>query len=206
MARAGPAGAGDRGLAATADGGRQTRLVTGDHRRLNRRREKGGGKTAKTVRSKHGSRYHLAVESKRGLPLELRLSAGNENERRHLRPLLDQLARRGHSPEELRADRGYYSKDVIETLCAREIKPEISKPRRKGEPIPEGTKTWTVTRGRKQHIRVADPKGAGRWMIERTNAWLRSCPRIDVRRDVKPENYFSFLQLRSIMLLATNAI
>ena len=135
----------------------------------------------------------------------MRLSAGNVNERRYLGPLLDQLARRGRSPEELRADRGYYSKTVIETLLARGIKPEISKPRRQGDPIPEGTKTWTVTRGRRTHLRTADPKSAGRWMIERTNAWFRSCPHIDVRRDVKPENYVSFLQLRTLQLLA-NAI
>ena len=131
-----------------------------------------------------------------------RVSAGNVNERRYLGVLLDARARLGLSPVEVAADRGYYSKAVIETLVARDIKPEISKPRRAGDPIPEGVKTWVVTRGRKKHVRCGDPKGSDRWMIERTNAWLRSCPRIDVRRDVKPDNYLAFIQLRSIALLA----
>ena len=135
----------------------------------------------------------------------MRLSAGNENERRHLVPLLDQLARRGRTPAQLLADRGYHSWSLIQSICERGIEPRISKPRRKGDPIPEGTKTWVVARGKGKQIKTLDPKAAERWPVERTNSWYRSCPRLDVRRDVKHENYLAFYQIRSIVLLAKRA-
>jgi hypothetical protein len=81
----------------------------------------------------------------------------------------------------------------------------ISKPRRAGDPVPEGTKTRVVARGKGTQIKTPDPNARHRWSIERTNSWLRSCPRIDVRRDVKPENYLAFLKIRSIVILGNRA-
>jgi len=51
-----------------------------------------------------------------GLPLAARLSAGNENERRHVIPLLDSLAARGIHPGQLWADRGYDSRELERQL------------------------------------------------------------------------------------------
>jgi hypothetical protein len=95
---------------------------------------------------------------------------------------------------------------LIHSIGERGIKPRISKPRRAGDPIPEGTKSWVVARGKGKQTKTPDPLARERSAIERTNSWLRSCPRIDVRRDVKPDNYLAFLQLRSIVLLAKRAI
>ena len=82
------------------------------------------------------------------MPLEILLSAGNENERRYLLPLLDLLAKRKIRPVELHGDRGYYSLRHEQALSERGIRSRISRPRRKGEPIPAGTKTREVWRGK----------------------------------------------------------
>jgi transposase len=148
-----------------------------------------------------GSRYHLAVAAN-GAPLEVRLAAGNENERRHLLPLIDALAGRGIQPRELFADRGYASRALEEALRARAIEPRISQPRRKGEAIPQGTATREVWRGRRRRLRTPDPEAARRWPVERTNAWLKALRRIATRRERKADNYLAFLHLGMILILA----
>ena len=105
---AGPVGRRDRRLAGAACWREPARLVAGDRRRLSGRREKGGEKVARSLLGRPGSRYHLAVDAN-GLPLEVRLAAGNENEQRHLLPLIDALIERGIRPAEVWADRGYDS-------------------------------------------------------------------------------------------------
>ena len=82
----------------------------------------------------------------------------NENERRHLLPLLDQLAARGRVPAELWADRGYHAKALLDELQQRKIEPHISKPRRAGDPIPPGTPTRTVYRGKQKRVKTARPR------------------------------------------------
>lgn len=131
----------------------------------------------------------------------MRLSAGNENERRHLLPLLDALAQRGIRPGELWADRGYDSRELEQALCERGIKPRISRRRRPGEQIPADTRVREVRRGRKRILKTPDPQARYRWPVERTNAWLRNRRRIATRRDRKPENYEAFLQLAMILIL-----
>lgn len=148
-----------------------------------------------------GSRFHLAVDAN-GSPLEVRLSAGNENERRHLLPLVDALGGRGICPGELWADRGYASARLEQALREREIEPRISRPRRKGEQLPAGTPTRAVWRGRKRRLRTGDPLARHRWPVERTTAWLKARRRIATRRDRKAANYLSFLQLGMILILA----
>src|SRR5438552_16990836 len=135
MVAARPARAGDRGLAGATGGRRPARLATGDRRCLAGGREKGGDQVGRTQRGRPGSRYHLAVDA-RGAPLEVRLAPGNENERRHLLPLVDALAARGIRPHEVWADRGYDSAALVRALRERKIEPRISKRRRAGDPIP----------------------------------------------------------------------
>ena len=133
----------------------------------------------------------------------MRLSAGNENERRHLLPLLDALRRRGIQPAELWADRGYHSAELERELRQRGIEPRISRPRRRGEPIPPGTPVREVWRGKKRRLKTRDPLARHRWPIERTNGWLRNRRRINIRRDRKPETYEAFLQLAMILILTS---
>ena len=131
----------------------------------------------------------------------MRLSAGNENERRHLLPLLDALAQRGIRPGELLADRGYDSAALEDELRERGITPRISKRRKPGQPIPAGTPTREVWRGKKRRLRTPDPQARHRWPVERTNAWLRNRARVATRRDRRPETYEAFLQLATILIL-----
>jgi transposase len=179
----------------------QARLVARDRGRLAGRCEKGGEQVARTLLGRPGSRYHLAVDAN-GAPLEVRLAPGNENERRHLLPLLDALARRGIHPRELWADRGYDSSAIEEALREREIEPRISKRRRPGEPIPADRPVREVWRGKRRQLKSRDPLARHRWPIERTNAWLKALRRIATRRDRKADNYLAFVQLGMIVILA----
>src|SRR5438128_739155 len=202
MVAARPARAGDRGLAGATGGRRPARLATDDRRCLAGGREKGGAQVGRTQRGRPGSRYHLAVDA-RGAPLEVRL-AGNENERRHLLPLVDALAARGIRPEQVWADRGYDSSALAEALRERQIEPCISKRRRGGAPVAEGQATREVWRGKKRQLKTRDPQARHRWPVERTNAWLKARRRIATRRDRKADNYLAFLHLGMLHILATS--
>jgi transposase len=131
----------------------------------------------------------------------VRLSAGNEHELRHLLPLVDELLERGIQPRELWADRGYAAKAVEQALRERGIEPHISKPRRAGDPIPDGLPVREVWRGRQRRLKTPDPQARHRWPVERTNAWLKARRRIATRRDRKPANYEAFLHLAMILIL-----
>jgi transposase len=129
------------------------------------------------------------------------LSAGNENERRQLLPLIDELLAREMRPLEVWADRGYASRELEQQLREREIEPRISQPRRPGEPIPDGIPVSEVWRGRRRRLKTRDSQARRRWPVERTNAWLKARRRIATRRDRKPDNYLAFLQLAMILIL-----
>ena len=86
-------------------------------------------------------------------------------------------------------------------LLDRQIESRISKPRRPGDPIPPGTPTREVWRGRRRRIKTADPQARHRWPVERTNAWLKAKRRIATRRDRKADNYLAFLHLGMILIL-----
>ena len=131
----------------------------------------------------------------------MRLAAGNENERRHLLPLLDALAQRGIRPGQLWADRGYASQKIEQALRSREIEPRISQPRQAGDPIPAGTRTRQVWRGNQRRLKTPDPQTRQRWPVERTNSWLKSKRRIGTRRDRNPNNYLAFLHLGMLLIL-----
>jgi transposase len=132
----------------------------------------------------------------------VRLAAGNENERRHLLPLIDALLARGIQPGELWADRGYASRELEQALLERKIQPRISQPRRAGDPIPPGTSTREVWRGRRRRTRSSDPSARHRWPIERTNAWLKARRRIATRRERKAANYLALVHLGMLLILA----
>jgi transposase len=192
--------AGAAAAAGAVGGGETAGLVAGDRRRVAGRGEKGGAQVARSLRGSAGSRYHLAVDAN-GAPLAVRLSAGNENERKHLLPLIDELLARDIQPGEVWADRGYDSIELEWELLDRGLEPRISKRRRQGEPIPADTKTTTVWRGRRRRQKTRDPLARHRWPVERSNAWLKARRRIATRRDRKPENYLAFLQLGMILIL-----
>jgi transposase len=196
--RAARAGAARPARAPGASG--QAGLVAGDRRCLAGRGKKGGEQVARTLLGKPGSRYHLAVDAG-GRPLAVRLSAGNENERRHLLPLLDALAAEGIRPRELWADRGYDSRALEEALRERRIEPRISKRRRAGDPLPPERAGAVVWRGNRRQRKSLDPLARHRWPVERTNAWLKAKRRIATRRDRKAANYLAFLQLGMILVL-----
>lgn len=99
------------------------------------------------------------------------------------------------------ADRGYASREIDAHLRALGITPQISQPRRAGQPIPPGTPTREVARGRQRRVKTRDPQAHLRWPIERTNAWLKAKRRIGTRRDRKPENYLAFVTLGMILVL-----
>lgn len=131
----------------------------------------------------------------------MRVAAGNENEQRHLLPLVDELLARGIRPVELWADRGYASKQLEQELWARQIEPRISQPRRAGDPIEPDQVVREVWRGKQRRLKTRDPQARQRWPVERTNAWLKARRRVATRRDRKPDNYLAFVQLAMILIL-----
>jgi transposase len=201
VAAAGTARGGLAGAAAGIVRGGAARLVARDRRCLAGRGEKGGAQVARTLLGRPGSRYHLAVDA-HGAPLEVRLSAGNEHEGRHLLPLIDALCERGLKPGQVWADRGYDSQHLRAALAEREIEPCISRRRPRGQPLAADQPRREVWRGRTRQVKVPDPQARHRWPVERTNAWLKAKRRIATRRDRKPENYLAFLHLGMILILA----
>ena len=135
------------------------------------------------------------------MPLEVRLAAGNENERQHLLPLIDALIARGMRPGEVWADRGYDSAHLERALRERKIEPRISKRRQPNQPIPSDEPSREIWRGKKRTRKTRDREARHRWPVERTNAWLKAKRRIATRRDYNPDNYLAFLQLGMILIL-----
>jgi transposase len=129
----------------------------------------------------------------------VRVAPGNENERRHLLPLVDELLARGLRPRELWADRGYDGEALREQLRRRAIEPRISKRRRQGDPPAQASRE--VWRGRKRQQLARDPEGRHRWPVERTNAWLRNWRRISCRWERRPELYLALLQLACALII-----
>jgi transposase len=134
--------------------------------------------------------------------LAVRLSAGNENERKQLLPLIDALIERKMRPGQVWADRGYDSDELEQDLLDRKIEPRISKRRRRGEPVPANETTVEVWRGKKRTTKTRDPHPKHRWPVERTNAWLKAKRRIATRRDRKADIFLAFLQIGMILILA----
>ncbi len=133
--------------------------------------------------------------------MAVELSAGNENEQRYFLSLIDTVRARGMHPAEVWADRGYASRAHEQALTERGIESRISQPRKRGQPIPPGSPTRVVWRGKQKRIKTPDPDARHRWPIERTIGWLKGFRRIATRRDRKAATYLGFLQLGIILIL-----
>ena len=147
------------------------------------------------------TKYHLAVEAN-GWPVEVRLGPGNENERAHLLPLLDRVLTAGYQPDEVWADRGYCSNPLREAISERNAIPKISRRRRAGDPDRPGQTQRPGTRGRQKVIRRTDPEARHRWVVERTNAWLRRFRRLNTRTEPNSRVYHAYLTIALIIILA----
>jgi transposase len=143
----------------------------------------------------------LAVDAQ-GWPLQVRLGPGNENERAHLLPLVDALRASGYQPAEVWADRGYCSEPLRDALRERGISPHISKRRRPGQAPLEGQTARPGRRGRKRVVKTNDPQARHRWVVERTNAWLRRFRRLTIRTEPNSLVYHSYLTIALILILA----
>jgi transposase len=131
----------------------------------------------------------------------VRLGPGNENERAHLLPLLDALRACGYQPGEVWADRGYCSNSLRDEIKARGSTPQISRRRRAGDPPQPGQTTRQGTRGRRRVTRTSDPLARRRWVVERTNAWLRSFRRLSTRTEPNSHVYLAYLTIALIIIL-----
>jgi Transposase DDE domain len=118
-----------------------------------------------------------------------------------LLPLVDDLLGRGYLAGELWADRGYASAELEAELRARGIVPQISKPRRAGDPIAPGTPTREVWRGRRRRTKTADPNARHRWPVERTNSWLRNWRRVATRWERRPELWLAVIQIAAAITI-----
>lgn len=131
----------------------------------------------------------------------MRLGPGNENERAHLLPLIDTLRARGYQPSEVWADRGYCSNPLRNELSTRGITPMISKRRRAGDPLLPGQTDRRGSRGRQTITRTSDPLARHRWVVERTNAWLRRFRRLTIRTEPNSAVYLAYLTIALITIL-----
>lgn len=134
--------------------------------------------------------------------MQAALGPGNENERAQLLPLVDALRSAGYRPQEVWADRGYCSDPLRDQLKERGIRPQISKRRRAGQPPGRGQTTRVGTRGRRRVLRTSDPLARHRWVVERTNAWLRRFRRLTIRTEPNSRVYLAYLTIALLIILA----
>jgi len=132
-----------------------------------------------------------------GRPLQAIVSAGNENERPYLLPLLDQLPDEVRAvlsdavmPAQLYADRGYDSRRLNEQISDRGLTPMISRRQFHGK----GATPQPRPKRR-------DPLGRKRWPIERTNAWLTSWRRVATRWERRSDLFLAIVLLVLIVVL-----
>ena len=134
------------------------------------------------------------------MPLQVLVSAGNDNERRYLMPLLerlcgriDQALRTTAVPVVLYADRGYDSLALRDQISQHGLTAAIS--RRRFASSSDGPP------GRRRKQRLRDPLGRHRWPIERTNAWLRSWRRVETRWERRSDLYLAMIELVVIVII-----
>jgi transposase len=78
----------------------------------------------------------------------------------------------------------------------------ISRRRRPGEPDLPGQTQRPGTRGRKRVTRRSDPQARHRWVVERTNAWLRRFRRLNTRYEPQAHVYLAYLTIALLIILA----
>ena len=151
----------------------------------------------RSLRGRSGSRFHLIVDAS-GIPFAIRVGAGNENERRKLLPLLDELLAREIRPPQLWADRGYDGEQLRERIRERGVEPVISRRRRPGQPAAAHARL--LERGGRRVARSRDPHGRQRWPVERTNSWLRNWRRVSTRWERQPDYWLAVIQTAAAMV------
>jgi transposase len=120
------------------------------------------------------------VVDRQGIPLAARVTAANVNDGSMLEAMVDAVPpiQRSHGrprrrPKKLHADKAYASRHNRTVLRLRHIRARIARP------------------GIESRTRL----GRFRWVVERTQAWLASFRRLDVRYERRPELYQAFLDL-----------
>jgi transposase len=116
-------------------------------------------------RARTGSKHHLLVNAA-GVPLAVALTGGNRNDVPQLLPLVDgitpvagKVGRPRQRPDRIVTDRGYDHDSYRRELWRRGVKLVIAR---------RGTK---------------DGSGLGRWVVERTFAWLHNFRRLRIRME-----------------------
>src|SRR3954468_4886167 len=132
-----------------------------------------------TDRAKRGSKRHVICDG-RGVPLAVRLTGANRNDSQEALVLVDAiLPLQGHRGRPRRrpacviGDRGYDAAAIRSGLVARGILPLLAMRR--------------TTHG--------SGLGVGRWVVERTFAWLNQFWRLRVRYDRRADIHEAFLSL-----------
>jgi transposase len=120
------------------------------------------------------------------------IGPGNENERAHLLPLVDELTHAGYDITEVWADRGYDGLTLRDSLAQRDITAMISPRRKRGKA------------GQPHHPPKRDPLARKRWVIERTNAWIKRFRRISTRHEPDSRVYLAYLTLALLIILNRN--
>lgn len=115
--------------------------------------------------------------------------------------MVDALREAGYRPAEVWADRGYDSSALDRQLRERKIQPVISKRRRPGDPLLPGQTSRPATRGRKRVTKTSDPLARHRWVVERTNAWLRRFKRLTIRTEPNSTVYLTYLTIALLIIL-----
>ena len=129
-----------------------------------------------TDRWKLGTKQHLLVDAN-GIPLVIHVTGANRHDVTEIIPLVVDLpaigGKPGHPverPEVVQADRAYDSKWVDAVLKWLGIEPKIAK-----RNTPHGSGLGTT-----------------RWVVERTNAWLKGFRRLRIRFDRLTEIYHAW--------------
>ena len=137
-----------------------------------------------TDRAKLGSKRHLICDGQ-GIPLAIQLTGANRNDSRQAVALVDSIpalqGKRGRPrcrPSCLLGDRGYDAKAIRDTVRARRILPQLAK----------------------RNTRHGSGLGRGRWVVERTFAWLNQFRRLRVRYEKRADMHEALLRLACCLI------
>lgn len=128
-----------------------------DSRTLQSTPESGGRAGFDAAKRRKGTKVHLAVDTL-GYPLAVQASAGNEQDRDHLAPLVAQVQdETGGTVQVAFADQGYTGEKATNAAAA------------------EGIKLVVVKKAQGQQGFIVVPK---RWVVERSFGWMSRCRRL----------------------------
>jgi transposase len=137
-----------------------------------------------TDRAKRGSKRHLICDA-RGVPLAVRLTGANRNDSQEALALVDAVpplqgarGRPRHRPDCVVGDRGYDAAGIRQGLRTRGILPLLAMRR----------------------TAHGSGLGRGRWVVERTFAWLNQFRRLRVRYDKRGDIHEAFLSLACALI------